>query len=50
MSALRSGDRQLNDELHAMYYRMTDPVQQQREEMKKQREERIKNRKKNYGL
>ena len=50
MNALRSGNEQINEELARMHYEMTDPVMQERAEMKKQRVERITNRKKNYGL
>ena len=50
MSVLRSGTQQVSDELARMHYEMTDPAMQERARQKKQRAERIKNRKKNYGL
>jgi hypothetical protein len=46
----RSSQRQLNDELDAMYRKMTDPQEIEREHLKKRKQERKKAKKTNYGL
>lgn len=50
MSELRSGNEQLTQELNAMYFRMTDPREIQKEQDKKRRLERKTKRQQNYGL
>ena len=47
---MRSGQQQLKEEFAAIYKRMTDPEEREKERLKRERTERIKDQQADYGL
>lgn len=47
---MRSGQQQLKEEFAAIYKRMTDPAEREKEHLKEERQKRINDQQADYGL